>query len=51
MDLSSNSRYLYVTDNGRQMLHAFSVGQDGTTLTPIDAEDGLPSGVQGVAAR
>jgi 6-phosphogluconolactonase len=51
MALSNKNRYLYVTDNGRQLLHAFAVGQDGTTLTPIDEEGGLPFGAQGIAAK
>lgn len=50
MALSNNSRFLYVTDNGRQMVHAFAVEKTGT-LTPIDAEGGLPFGVQGIAAK
>jgi 6-phosphogluconolactonase len=50
MALSNNSRFLYVVDNGRQMIHAFSTEKDGT-LTPIDAESGLPFGMQGIAAK
>ena len=50
MALSNNSRFLYVTDNGLQMVHSFAVGKDGT-LTPIDNDGGLPFGVQGIAAK
>jgi 6-phosphogluconolactonase (cycloisomerase 2 family) len=50
MALSNNSRFLYVVDNGRQMIHAFFVGNNGT-LTAIDDEGGLPFGMQGIAAR
>jgi 6-phosphogluconolactonase len=50
MALSNNSRFLYIVDNGRQMIHAFSTEKDGT-LTPIDDEGGLPFGMQGIAAK
>jgi len=50
MALSVNSRFLYVVDNGRQTVHAFATEKDGT-LTPIDAESGLPFGMQGIAAK
>lgn len=50
MALSNNSRFLYVSDNGLQMVHSFAVEKDGT-LTPIDNDGGLPFGVQGIAAK
>jgi 6-phosphogluconolactonase (cycloisomerase 2 family) len=50
MALSNNNRFLYVNDNGRQMLHAFFI-EKGGTLTSIDNEAGLPFGVQGIAAK
>jgi 6-phosphogluconolactonase len=50
MALNNSARYLYVTDNGLQMVHSFAVNKDGT-LTPIDNDGGLPFGVQGIAAK
>jgi 6-phosphogluconolactonase len=50
MALNNSARYLYLTDNGLQMVHSFAVEKDGT-LTSIDNDGGLPFGMQGVAAR
>lgn len=50
MDLSVNSRLLFVLLGGSQSVASFRVWKNGN-LTPIDTIGGLPLGVQGIAAK
>jgi len=50
MAFSDNSRFLYVREAGNDTVAGFRVGADGS-LTPIGSASGVPSGVQGIAAR
>ena len=50
MDLSVNSRILFVLLGGTQSVASFRVWKNGT-LTPIDTAGGLPLGAQGIAAK
>jgi 6-phosphogluconolactonase len=50
MDLSVNSRLLFVLLGGSQSVASFRVWKNGN-LTPIDRIGGLPLGAQGIAAK
>jgi len=50
MDLSVNSRLLFVLLGGSQSVASFRVWKNGN-LTPIDTAGGLPLGAQGIAAK
>jgi len=50
MDLSVNSRILFVLLGGTQSVASFRVWKNGN-LTPIDTASGLPLGAQGIAAK
>jgi 6-phosphogluconolactonase (cycloisomerase 2 family) len=50
MDLSVNSRILFVLLGGTQSVASFRVWKNGN-LTPIDTAGGLPLGAQGIAAK
>ena len=50
MDLSVNSRLLFVLLGGSQSVASFRVWKNGN-LTPIDTIGGLPVGAQGIAAK
>jgi 6-phosphogluconolactonase len=50
MDLSANSRLLFVLLAGSQSVASFRVQKNGN-LTPIDTAGGLPLGAQGIAAK
>ena len=50
MDLSVNSRLLFVLLGGSQSVASFRVWKNGN-LTPIDTIGGLPLGAQGIAAK
>jgi 6-phosphogluconolactonase len=50
MDLSNNSRLLFVLLGGTQSVASFRVWKNGN-LTPVDMAGGLPLGAQGIAAK
>jgi 6-phosphogluconolactonase len=50
MDLSVNSRLLFVLLGGSQSVASFRVWKNGN-LTPVDTAGGLPPGAQGIAAK
>lgn len=50
MDLSVNSRLLFVLLGGSQSVASFRVWKNGM-LTPVDTVGGLPLGAQGIAAK
>jgi len=50
MDLSVNSRLLFVLLGGSQSVASFRVQKNGD-LTPVDTAGGLPLGAQGIAAK
>lgn len=50
MDLSVNSRLLFVLLGGSQSVASFRVQRNGN-LTPVDTAGGLPLGAQGIAAK
>jgi 6-phosphogluconolactonase len=50
MDLSVNSRLLFVLLGGSQSVASFRVQRNGN-LTPVDTVGGLPLGAQGIAAK
>jgi 6-phosphogluconolactonase len=50
MDLSVNSRLLFVLLGGSQSVASFRVSKNGN-LTPVDTAGGLPLGAQGIAAK
>jgi 6-phosphogluconolactonase len=50
MDLSVNSRLLFVLLGGSQSVASFRVWKNGN-LTPVDTAGGLPLGAQGIAAK
>jgi len=50
MDLSVNSRLLFVLLGGSQSVASFRVQKNGN-LTPVDTAGGLPLGAQGIAAK
>lgn len=50
MDLSVNSRFLFVLLGGSQSVASFRVQKNGN-LTPVDTAGGLPLGAQGIAAK
>jgi 6-phosphogluconolactonase (cycloisomerase 2 family) len=50
MDLSVNSRILFVLVAGNQSVASFRVWRNGN-LTPVDVAGGLPVGAQGIAAK
>jgi 6-phosphogluconolactonase (cycloisomerase 2 family) len=50
MDLSVNSRLVFVLLGGSQSVASFRVQRNGN-LTPVDTVGGLPLGAQGIAAK
>src|SRR6266496_6475943 len=50
MDLSVNSRLLFVLLGGSRSVASFKVNRDGS-LTMVDTAGGLPLGAQGIAAK
>jgi 6-phosphogluconolactonase (cycloisomerase 2 family) len=50
MDLSRDGRHLYTLNIGDGTISTFRVGPDGS-LTLTSTIDGVPSGVNGLAAR
>src|SRR5262245_32977015 len=50
MDLSVNSKILFVLLGGSQSVASFRVWKNGN-LTPVDTVGGLPLGAQGIAAK
>jgi 6-phosphogluconolactonase len=50
MALNNSSRFLYVLADGSHSVASFRVERNGS-LTPIDADGGLPPGAVGIAAR
>jgi 6-phosphogluconolactonase (cycloisomerase 2 family) len=50
MDLSGDGRHLYTLNIGDGTISTFHVGSDGS-LTLTSTVDGVPSGVNGLAAR